>query len=126
MWCSPAVSGTRRAQARGLIIFSLKVISICEGDPCEGDRGLPGHPRVIYLNERCGVSPQRAPAVPWPHVVSCADLTGPLTTEQVTFALPLVVKERNRLKLKTRSGAVAPLHSDEVGPRVMFAGRGVG
>ena len=39
---------------------------------------------------------------------------GPLTSEQVTFALPLVVRDRNRLKLRTRSGAVSPLHSDEV------------
>lgn len=38
---------------------------------------------------------------------------GPLTSAQVTFSLPLVVRDGKRLKLKTRAGAESPLHSDE-------------
>ncbi|XP_037089995.1 uncharacterized protein LOC119110326 [Pollicipes pollicipes] len=42
-----------------------------------------------------------------------APATGPLTSAEVTFSLPLVIREGKKLKLKTRTGAVSALHSEE-------------
>ncbi|XP_043219090.1 uncharacterized protein LOC122380196 isoform X2 [Amphibalanus amphitrite] len=78
----------------------LQVQTVIEAEPADDDEPLDVP--WVWDDKVCSPLLNRAPPP-----------AGPLTTEQVTFALPLVVRERNRLKLKTRSGAVSPLHSDE-------------